>query len=284
MASTKEDDFHKILQSVFEQGRIAPTPIDTPDGGKIIVYPQGFQVREIDPLDEPLIRIEEHVTLHDLDSFIAYVNKFRLAGDGGAATEIFGEPGFINGSRARIVAKIDYHTPSSPAHLKHSVLYEPRYSEQWMRWHNICKEPVGQAQLAEFFEEASRDIQEPSAANLMDIIRFFKASKAVQYDSAQYTNDGSIKINYSEEVMQQNRMKGHSPDLMLPEKIKIAIPVYFRDASYAMGVFIRFNVHGGKVIFTLKLDRPDIIEDDAFEHLIEKVKSETAIEPFLGKV
>jgi uncharacterized protein YfdQ (DUF2303 family) len=289
MASAKEDDIHKLMQAVFEQGRIAPTPIDTPDGGKLIVYPAGYQVRDIGPVEEPLPRIDQNVALHDLDSFIAYVNRFKHADRGPTAAheggpEIFGEPGFVSGTAARIVAKLDYHTPASPAYLKHTASYHPRYSEQWQRWHNVCKEAIGQAELAEFIEEASRDFLEPSAAQLMDIVRYFKASKAVQYDSAVYTNDGSIKINYSEEVMQQNRMKGASPDIMLPEKFKIQIPVYFRDASYAMNVFIRFNVHGGKVFFKLKLDRPDIIEDDAFEHLIEKVKTETEIVPFLGRV
>lgn len=262
-----------VLKDVFKQGRLSPEPIPTPEGGVAVVVPEGCRLEQLKPHDPPLLRIQQHVTMHDAESFVAYIKRFK-----GETTRIFAEPGFLStDNRARMAAIIDYHEAKDAKHKGHSATYTPRYSEQWKRWHAVCQKPLTQTEFAELIEEARADIQEPNAANLMDIVRTFKANKKVDYDSVVYQPDSGVVLNYSEKVEQ----KGASG--ILPEKMALGIPVYFRDVAYKVPVFIRFRVGNGGVTFQLKLDRADIIEDEAFNTLVSSVSDRAEVEAYLGR-
>ena len=55
---------------------------DLPDGGKLVIVPDGYRAERVDPAMPP--RAVQHVTMHDSESFVAYVNRFKTA-----ATQIF---------------------------------------------------------------------------------------------------------------------------------------------------------------------------------------------------
>lgn len=245
---------------------------DTPNGGKVVLLPPGYQAHSMQPLDPKLLRITQKVTLHDRDSFVAYVNRYKTE-----ATRLFAEPGFLAGGAAHVTAVIDYHKPSEPLHGVHVAVYTPRYSEQWLRWQAVCKGALAQVQFAELVEEARADIVEPEAAKLLDIVRAFKASKKVEFDSVVYQSNGDVTLGYDEKTQQ----RGASGPL--PEVMKLGIPVYFRGATYAVPLFVRFKVDAGSVKFTLKLDRADVIEDAAFGELTKAISEAVEIGAYLGR-
>lgn len=246
---------------------------DTPDGGKLVIIPNGYTAEKVMPLDPPLTRIRAGVTMHDRDSFVAYVNRYKSD-----ATQLFAEPGFLSqGGKATVAAVMDYHLPTKADYGAHSAVYAPRYSEQWQRWHKACAQPMKQAEFAEFIEEVRADIAEPDAARLMDIVRSFKASKRVEFDSVTYQSNGDVTLVYDEKTEQ----KGQSGPL--PETLKLGIPVYFRGTVYAVPVFVRFKVGGAAVAFHLKMDRTDIIEDAAFGELTQQISEATGIGVYLGR-
>lgn len=254
----------------FNAGAAKAPAHDTPDGGKLVIVPQGYRTEHIDPAMPP--RIKQAVTLHDRDSFIAYVNRFKTPD-----TRIFAEPGFLASGQAKIVAVIDYHGAAKADHGGHSATYAPRYSDQWNRWRNACAQPMRQAEFAEFVEEVRGDIVNPEAAKLLDIVRTFKASKRVEFDSVTYQPNGDVKLGYEERTEQ----KGTSG--ALPETMEIGIPVYFRGTAYKVPVLVRYKVGQGAVAFQLKLDRADIIEDAAFGELTKAIGEATSIDPYLGR-
>lgn len=267
------------LLKLIEVGAREPKPFDIPNGGKGVLVPAGYELRQLPPVNSAVTdHIVQHVTMHDADSFIAYVNEFKVGGQ----TRIFAEPGFLAaGETPQIVAKLDYHEPRSEVagRVAHTARYQPRYSEQWERWTEACSKPLTQMDFADLVEEAAKDIVEPTAATLLDVVRTFKASKHVDFDSVLPTPDGSVKLHYSEQVEQ----RGNSAGVTLPEAMKLGIPVYFRDGLYEIKVFVRFRVTGGKALFQLKLDRADVIEDEAFKQLVERVEEATEIGAYLGR-
>ena len=263
-----------ILQTALDAvAKAAPTHT-APDGSLVVIVPQGYKAEKLPPLDVPLTRIKQGVKLHDKDSFVAYVNRFKRP-----ATQIFAEPGFLSGGQAGMNAVIDYHADTNAADYGvHTATYTPRYSEQWTRWQNACKQPMKQAEFAEFIEEVRADIREPDAANLLDIVRTFKASKRTEFDSVVYQPNGDVKLAYDERTEQ----KGSSG--VLPETMKLGIPVYFRGTPYVVPVLVRYRVgaSAGGVAFALKLDRADVIEDTAFSELTAAVADATGIGVYLG--
>lgn len=244
---------------------------DLPDGSKMVIVPENYRAEIVEPAMPA--RIKQSVSMHDRDSFVAYVNRFKSS-----ATQVFAEPGFLaSDGKARIVAVLDYHEPKQADHGQHVATYTPRYSEQWQRWVKACASPFKQAQFAEFIEEVRADIVDPDAARLLDIVRTFKASKRVEFDSVVYQPNGDVKLGYEERTEQ----KGSSGNL--PEQMKLGIPVYFRGAAYAVPVFVRYKVDNGAVVFVLKIDRAEIIEEAAFTELTAAVKEQAAIDVYLGR-
>ena len=243
---------------------------DTPDGGKLVIIPKGYQVENVSPLEKPLPRIVQSVTFHDRDSFVSYVNRYKSS-----ATRLFAAPGFLDSGGAVVTAIIDYHEADTPAYGVHVATYRPRYSEQWKTWERAASAPMRQAEFAEFIEENRADVSAPEAAVLLDIIRTFKASRKIEFDSVVYQPNGDVKLAYEDKTQQGTSV--------LPEKMQLGIPVYFRGTRYAVPVFIRYKVGSGVVQFQLKLDRPDVIEDEAFSELTSDISDKTGIEVYLGR-
>lgn len=243
------------------------------DGGVEMLIPAGAQTVTLPPLDKPLVRIIQSVTMHDRESFTSYVNRYKSED-----TRLFAEPGFLTTQGAHMTAVLDYHAANStPMHGAHMAIYRPRYSDQWQRWHKAAQQPMKQAEFAEFIEEHRNDIVDPAAASLLDVVRTFKASKKVEFDSVVYQPNGDVTLAYDEKTQQQGKSGA------LPELMKLGIPVYFRGTVYSVPVFVRFKVGGGAVAFQLKIDRSDIIEDAAFSELTTAVREATGIEVYLGR-
>lgn len=266
------DETSTTLETALSIAMARSPSHETPDGGRVIIIPEKYKAHVVQPLEPPLTRIRQSVRLHDRDSFTAYVNRYQSE-----ATRVFAEPGFLASGVASITAVLDYHKPEAADYGVHTATYSPKYSEQWQRWHKASSTPMKQAEFAEFVEEVRSDIVEPEAARLLDIVRTFKASKKVEFDSVVYQPNGDVTLAYDERTEQ----KGQSG--ALPETMKIGIPVYFRGTTFAVPVFVRFKVSGGAVQFQLKIDRADIIEDAAFSELTEKVKETTGIDVYLGR-
>lgn len=265
----------ELANQLVDLGAAAGKLVDTPDGGKAVLIPDRFKLHQFPPVDPPeaaLKRISGGVTLHDAASFVLYVNQYKSA-----TTKVFAEPGFIRSDgQARVVAIFDYHEKDTPHHGAHIAQYMPRYSEQWTRWTKASA--FEQVPFAEWIEENRSDISEPAAASLLDIVRTFKASKKVEYDSVVYQPNGDVRLNYNETTEGKGAQSS-----VLPERMTLGIPVYFRGERYAVGVWVRYRASNGKVVFNLKVDRPDVIEDDAFNALVADINSKTEIEAYLGR-
>lgn len=267
------DDNSAILNTALNAVASRAPSHQTPDGGFLVLVPEGFRAERVAPLETPMPRIKQSVVMHDKDSFVAYVQRYQSD-----RTRIFAEPGFLTqGGAAVVTAVLDYHAPGSPDRCQHVAVYMPRYSDQWKRWQSACAKPFAQGEFAEFIEEVRSDIVEPEAARLLDIVRTFKASKRVEFDSVTYQPNGDVTLNYDEKTQQRGTSGA------LPEKMKVGIPVYFRGEAYAVSVFVRYRVGSGAVQFQLKLDRADIIEDEAFNKLAEQIGEAVGIDVYLGR-
>lgn len=268
----------EAIQTLLNQGASGAPVRTLPDGGLGIVVPPNYGVKAFPPVNLPLPdHIKQVVTMHDRGSFVDYVNEFKTL-----RSRIFAEPGFLaQSNKARFVAIIDYHRSGGdegePDRCAHLALYEPRYSEQWERWQAVCGSGfLKQAQFAELIEECRRDIVQPDAANLLDIVRTFKASKRTEFDSYEMDASGNVKLHYSDTV------EKHGATAAMPERMTLGIPVYYGETPYSVGLFVRFRIVQGAVLFDLKLDRPDIIEDDAFKGMMEVVRSECELPVHMG--
>lgn len=240
------------------------TVVNLPNGGQSVIYPDGCKVQDVAPLNPVLPdNIRSTIIVHDVASLIAYLNRYSTP-----ATVVFAQPGHLSGDgKPAIRAQIDYHSVGDtiesikPNRLSHAVHYSPRYSAEWLRWSVGGK--FDQAALAEFVEECRRDIQEPDAAKLIDIVRIFKATKTVDINMVDYQPNGDITLGWEEKTQVKS--------MAVPEMLKVAVPVYFGGDRFELNVFMRYRTVGTKVQFELKPDRPEYVEEVAFDDIIKKL-------------
>jgi len=261
-------DLNEMMTHAIAVGAEKREPIDLPAGGKGVLVPQGYQLKELSPVEPVLTRIRGGVTMLDLDSWVSYVNRFKTVD-----TQIFASPD--PGSFA-VTAVLDYHNENGlPAHCAHKAVYKPRYAVQWARWSQIGV--MEQVAFAEFIEENRADVQEPAAAVLLDIVTKFKATKKAEYDSVVYQPNGDVMIGWSEKVEAAGKA------VPVPTELKLGIPVFFRGTLYAVPAFLRYRLNGGKLTFQVKLDRPEYIEEAAIAEITKAIDEQTGIGVYLGR-
>ena len=260
-----------VLDKIFERGAANAVVHDRPDGGKEMIIPDGYRAHTLPPLDKPLTRIRQAVTFYDLESFIAYVNRYKSD-----ASRVFAMPGHLSGDkRAAVKAILDYHKPAAADYGAHIAVYHPRYSEPWQRW--TSAPAMLQADFAEFIEENRADIRKPDAAILLDIVSKFKATKKVDYDSVMHQPNGDILVMWSDKT--ENNGK---PGVHVPTELELGIPVFFKGALYAVTILMRYKLNNGALTFRIKPDRADYVEQAAFDEIAKAISDGTGIECYLG--
>jgi len=276
--SEDQSPYRDVVEQLIGYGASTkPATYEAEDGATHIMVPAGYKFDRIPPFEKKITRIRQAVTLHDLESYINYVNQFKTP-----AARIFAEAGFqASGGKAYALAVLDYHQDATtPGHSAHTAMFVPRYSEAWTFWSRFnggSNAVLKQAEFAELIEERRFDINDPAAASLLDVVRTLKMKKDVDYDSLTYQSNGGVVLNYSEKVSAQGKSG------TLPEKLTIGMPVYYRGEPFAVDVFVRYKLTQGVVTFNLKVDRPDLVEEEAFKTFTEKVANDTAIDVYIGR-
>lgn len=243
---------------------------ELPNGKKGFVVPDRHHLKEVGPLEDPLLRITQEPAFYDERSFRDYINRFKSVN-----SQIFAAPGFLATGAAYFICAIDYHKPNEPDRLAHKAVYRPRYSDEWRLW--MHTQGMNQAEFSEFIEENRQDIVDPSAASLLDLIRNFKASRKINYDKVLVEQTGGVNLTYQDETEATGSIE-------VPEKLKAGIPVFFNGPRYSVDLWVRYRVGNGQVSFSLKPDRADIIENDAFNELAKRITEETEVPYYLGAI
>lgn len=263
------------LEKAFELGALKQQPIALNDGSQALLVPDGFGVKQFWPVDREQSKIvKANATLIDIDSFNSYVNKYKTP-----STRIFAAPGYAPGAsgQAYFKAVLDYHGDSQTVGTnRHTATYQPPYSEEWKLWVRTKHESMQQVDFAEFIEENRKDIRDPSAAFLLELVRRFKFKKTQNFESVVYQHDGSQAITWEDKV------KNEEGTIPVPEELTVGLPVYFEGAAYPLTVFMRYRTAESKAYFTLKPDRADYVERAAFIEVAAKVSTETGVEVMLG--
>lgn len=263
----------EAIQEIQKLSIAADAPFDMPAGGHAVLVPAGYQVREFKPIDPPLTHVKQKVRLDDAPSFIAYVGRYKTPN-----TQLFAEL-----DAGSVTAVIDYHqAPQSngesvPLYGAHAATYRAKLAEEWARWTQIDNQKISQAQLAEFLEENAENIVEPEAASVLEVARNLKMRKRVKFESGLSLKDGTIQLEYREEV------EGAGKEQMaVPDHLIIGVPVYFGGEGFRLKVMMRYRIEEGVLHFMLKIHRREFAVQAAFAQVVKEIAEGVGIAPFYG--
>lgn len=235
------------------------------DAAPFVIVPDKYRVQDIErTLREPT-RQRGTVTLHDLDSFIAFV---------AIATE-----GALFWSANEVSAKFEaVFNPQS--WRDHRAVYSPAYSPEWTRWMQANGGQKDQAAFAAFVENNAVDIVSPQSADMVEISRSLEAKKKVNFASGIRLSNGQTELTYEEEI-QGTAAKGK---LQIPETFRLGIPVFVAGQKYAVDARLRYRIDSGHLRMWYELVRPHIVLQDAVTTIVESIKAKIKLPIYRGEL
>jgi uncharacterized protein YfdQ (DUF2303 family) len=216
----------------------------------IIVFPRGESVKSLAHLMAPT-RKKAKVTVHDYQSFIAYVKKHREPG----RTALFA---VVTETAGVFTAVLDYHEENTeiigkPQYGDHVCVLEMRHTPEWVRWVNNSGTPKSQVDMAQFLEDNRLDIKEPEAAKIIEIAKTFEATQGVSFKGAVRLQNGDRRLDYN---VQTGARAGEAGNLEIPERIELSLPIYVNGPEYGISAWFRYSIDNGVLRLRYELIRP----------------------------
>lgn len=242
------------------------------NGGAPFVLGADGQPISLEALLPRPLRIKQTLSFPEVASFVGYVQAYGETGpDSAERTALFADH-----EACSVTAILDYHG-AQPAHLSHRATLTLKKSEEWQAWTARHNQGLGQDALAEFLEERVLDIREPESAAVLDAVKNLKLSRNGRYDRTTDLTTGSVQFHYVDEVQNKGTYT-------LPSLLVLGLRVFEHGEHYGVPVQLRYRLREDKLTFFFKLQRPDLIQRDAFQQILRTVEEGTGIKPLIGTV
>lgn len=254
----------------------ARQPVTLGENGQPFAYvPMDTEVKSMEQyLDSPT-RIRRALIVTTLESFNRYYNEFKNA----ETSRIY-----VDGETVAVVGILDDHksdgdedpTLWAASWCDHRVIYKCPYSRQWEAWMAMDRRKVGQVEFAEWLEDRTEDVQEPSGSDLLALCLDLQIHRKVVYGSATRLASGEHSFSYSED--------NQTGTVEIPASITLGIPVFQGGTTYAITARFRYRLTEGKLVLWFELVEPQKYVEDAFNEVVEAVKEATGQEPLHAKM
>lgn len=182
-----------------------------PDGS---VYVHHDLAKVVDPwsVEAHIGPVRAHESFGDVESWAAYVLRY--------AEEDAVWPAFLTWSEKGLRAVLDYHsTEQEPNRCQWTAEHPFVQSLQYRKWAALANGVAkSQRDVLEAFEDLGPDIVEPTAADLVSLVRVLRATSNASANT-ELRPDGTTFVNYTK------NQTVHAGEATLPPSLTIAIPV-----------------------------------------------------------
>lgn len=236
----------------------ASAPIDLGDDlvGRIVPEGWSFEIEDLRDRREEAPRSKTGgPSVYDAESLIDYI-------DGQDETPRL----YAEIERGSIVAVFDDHAGPLAGRKAHRAEYRVRPTSEWFQLTSFDGEFVGAQTFAEFIEDVQHIIATPSTADLLDLVRKFKASKIAQLTEHHDDKSGDRVFRYETETQ-------ISDELIAPDEFIFALPIYRGQDPTEVRARFRYRAGRDGVQFGLRLVQRDLILEQAFDDEIDGVEA-----------
>jgi uncharacterized protein YfdQ (DUF2303 family) len=250
------------------------------NGYPFIVGPNG-EAKGVEQFLPAPVAQRASVVLHDVVSFMTYVNRFK------DADSVL----FADLNARKIEAILDYHKQADSAARwgKHRAAFTCATTPEWNTWVASNGKAMSQVDFARFIENNIPNIAEPAGAVLLEMCRTLEVKKDVQFRQSTRLQDGQHQIRYEETI--EGRAGGGTQGgaLQVPNGFVLAL-VPFVKLSPApadlkrLDARFRFRLQEGHLTLSYELVRHEDVLRAAFDDVIEEVISFAGNTPVLAGV
>jgi uncharacterized protein YfdQ (DUF2303 family) len=243
---------------------IATTPPSRLDAGDIYAFrtPQGVQV--IDLYNEHRTTPERKTgttTVRDSASFISLWGK-HSDGD----SEIYADA-----DRLTITAVLNASGPGADEarYGDHRLVLSLRTTQAWNEWTANDGEQMPQEKFAEFLEDHLPDLQEPAAAEMLEIAQSIRGTTKAEFAAGSRLQSGQRTFQYTEDTKVTAGSKG---TLTVPETFTIGVVPFEGAHAYMVTARLRYRIgRDSGLTLGYKLERPGDTLKAAFEDVRQAV-------------
>lgn len=164
-----------------------------------------------------------------------------------------------------IVAVFDDHEDDMAGRKAHTATYRVRPTAEWHQLVSVDGDFLGAQAFAEAVEDLQHIIASPSSADLLDLVRKFKASKVAQLTEHHDDKSGDRVFRYETETQ-------ISDELIAPDMFVFAVSIYRGQEPVQVKARFRYRAGSGGVQFGLRLVQREYVLEEAFEREVEQVE------------
>lgn len=228
--------------------------------GNYAVLPAGYSIHSLEDLQAVPNRVREKVTFADPQSLAAYLDRFTDKED----DVLWGDDAFltVNYRAAQIKAVIGYSLGTSDRFHDHVATYQAQVGRKFQKWREVCGKPLTQIALAQFLESRAMDVVKPDAADIMEMVLQFEATKTVEFKQSTRLQDGSRQFVYVEDSQQRG-------SITLPDHIIILVSVYEGLDPQRVKLWLRYRIEDAKLRLVLEVHDEDEVMREAFERCVD---------------
>ena len=266
-------NFADALRATLDTARLQQPLYDLPDGRRLAIVPNSHRVEDVtDPHLLPP-RIDQRLTVDDVDSLSRYVNRFATD-----RSVILADYDSLS-----ITARLDYHgandddfEPLGAGAGLHVARLALRESEEFKRWNAMAGQLHSQAAFAEFLEENAIDLSSPAPSDMIEIARDLEAAQGINFKSGNRLQTGDRTFVYETET----HVKG---DIKVPTEITLCMPLFEGEGAVLVNAAFRFRPQSDGLKMGFVWRRVEFLRREVFQQMAQKVATDTKCPLFIGR-
>lgn len=268
-----------LIERVAELGGEVNKPfvLRTPKGESenVVIVPKDYRTESLAKYCPPQ-RIEHGVRLQEVESFNAYVNRFKT--DNSLI--------FCNvDDGAVFTAILDYHGPApelKPDYCRHKAQYTAQETPEWSDLCGKDKVEMSQVHMAEFLEENSKMFRKPSGADMLELVRGLYATRNARFEQAVRLQTGAHCVSYNEDIVVKSANTTKAGSSELPGELKVGCAVYVGGEEFEITCRLKTRIRERQLfLFYEIVGFAEIVRESTLA-LVKDVHKATGILPFCG--
>lgn len=250
------------------------------DGNYHVVTPPGHQLHNITDAVEKAQpapnRKRGTIQAKDLDSLLAYCADQTSSANAGATGYIYADPD------ARIITAVfNDQRGQSAGWRDHRAVFKAEFTPEFAKWvgRNGHSNAMSQTEFAEWIEDNMADIQEPGAAQLMEVATTIQATTGINFSSAKRLQKGQVQLQYTETI---EARAGNGGAMEVPREFTLGLRIFKNGSGYLVKARLKYRLHQGGIRFHYELDRPERAIEAAFEGYVATLREKSGYQVLLG--
>ena len=177
---------------------------------------------------------------------------------------------WVHPTSGRVVAVFDDNCDDSPGWGQHRAQLDLQPTPEWAHWIAKDGQLVGQEEFALHLEAGLQEIEQPDAADMLEMAQSFRVTNNASFRSSKRLASGEQQFMYDEKV---EAAAGRTGELTVPATFILLIAPFVGEPERQVVAKLRYRMGGGSFQIGYKLERPDKVVRDALDAVAERVSA-----------